>query len=53
VALVVGVFLLLVTADVVPNSPILVNVMMEVLRYSEMSVLTRTTEHNIPEGGIL
>jgi hypothetical protein len=34
---------LLVTANVVPSSPILVTVMMEVLRSSKTSVLTRAT----------
>jgi hypothetical protein len=43
---------LLVTANVVPRSPILVILMMEALRSSEMSVLTRATWRNIPEVGI-
>jgi hypothetical protein len=44
---------LLVTANVVPSSPILVTLMMEALYSSEMSDLTGAIWRNIPEDGIL
>jgi hypothetical protein len=44
---------LLVTADVVPSTLILVTLMMEAIRSSETSVLTRATRRNMPKEGIL
>jgi hypothetical protein len=44
---------LLVTAYVVPSSPILATLIMEPIRSSETSALTRATRRNIPGDGIL
>jgi hypothetical protein len=44
---------LLVTVNVVPSSPVLVSMMMEVIRSSETSVLIRATLRYIPEDVIL
>jgi hypothetical protein len=47
------VFQLLVTACVVPNSPVLSPVMISAIRSSETSALTRATWRNIPKDIIL
>jgi hypothetical protein len=44
---------LLVTANVVPSSSSFVTVIVETLRSSETSVLTRNTRRNIADDGIL
>jgi hypothetical protein len=43
----------LVTADVVPGSPIPVTLMREELRSSETSILTRSIRRNVQDDGIL
>jgi hypothetical protein len=48
-----GMLRLLVTANVVCSSLILVTLMMEVTRSPEMLALTRAMRHNIREDGIL
>jgi hypothetical protein len=45
--------LLLVTTNVVPRSPILVTLMMDVLSSEETSVLTRATRRHIPKEALL
>jgi hypothetical protein len=44
---------LLVTARGVPNSPIILTLMMGAIRSFETSARTRVTRRNIPEDGIL
>jgi hypothetical protein len=44
---------LLVTANIVPSSPILVTLMVEAPSSSKTLILTRTTRRNIPEDTIL
>jgi hypothetical protein len=44
---------LLVNANIVPGSLILSTLTMEEIRHCETSVLTRATQHHLPEGDIL
>jgi hypothetical protein len=44
---------LLVTGNVFPRSSIPITLMMEAIRCSESSVLTRATRRHIPEDGII
>jgi hypothetical protein len=44
---------LLAAANFVPSSPILVTLVMEALRSSETSVLTKATRHNVSEDGVI
>jgi hypothetical protein len=48
-----SVHLLLVTANVLPSSPIYVTLIMKALRSSDTPVLTSATRHNVPLDGIL
>jgi hypothetical protein len=43
---------LLLTANVIPSSPILVTLMMKAMRSSETSALTRAIQRHIPEEGV-
>jgi hypothetical protein len=48
-----SVFLLLVPANIVPSSLMLFTLMMEAVRPTKTSVVTRATYRHIPEDGIL
>jgi hypothetical protein len=53
IVIVIITLLWLLVAANVPISPILVTLVMEAIRFSETSFLTRPTRRNIPEDGIL
>jgi hypothetical protein len=49
----ISVLRLLITANVLPSSPILLSLMIEAIRSSETLVLTRDIRRNVPGDGIL
>jgi hypothetical protein len=52
-AVISNVLWLLLTANIVSSSPILVTLMMQAIHSSKTLVNTRVTWHNIPEDGIM